>query len=119
LDIQETWVRIHLARKHALEFELLDVLLDGRDVALHFARSGLVVLLDGKRQQFTGILEPVRDAIERCDDLIEARALAAELLGAIGRVPDRRIFQLAIYFREALALVVVLKGTSSAPRCAR
>jgi hypothetical protein len=112
-------VRIHFTRKHALEFELLDVPLDGRDIALHFARGGLVVLLDGKRQQFTCIPEPVRDAIERCDDLVEARSLAAELLGTVGRIPDRGIFQLAIYFREALALVVVLKETSSAPRCAR
>jgi hypothetical protein len=89
------------------------------DIALHFAHGGLVVLLDGHAKQLTGVPESAADAVERADDLVEPGALAAELLRPVGSVPDRRIFQLAAYFREAVTLGVVFKETSGAPRCAR
>jgi hypothetical protein len=44
--------------------------------------------------------------------LLQARALAAELLRPIRRVPDRGILQLAAYFGEPFALEVVFKETS-------
>jgi hypothetical protein len=112
-------VRIHLAREHALELELLDVLLDGGEVALHIAHGRFVVLLDREVQQLAGIAEAVADCVQRGDDGIELGALAPQLLRPVGRVPDPRIFQLAADFRQALVLVVVVKETSGGLRCAR
>ena len=90
LDVQERAVRVHLAGEHALEFELLDVALERADVALDRLRGGLVVLFDGQVQQLAGVLQAVGHAIERADDLLQAGALAPQLLGLVRRVPDRR-----------------------------
>jgi hypothetical protein len=56
--------------------------------------------------------------IEAVDHLLELGALPAELLRAFRIVPDAGLFQLARYFLEALALVVVIKDTPSRNRCA-
>jgi hypothetical protein len=48
------------------------------------------------------------------DHLLQRGALAAEALGLLGLVPDRRAFQLAADFLETLDLAVVVKGTPSA-----
>jgi hypothetical protein len=50
--------------------------------------------------------------IQRSHDLLQTRAFLAQLLGAVRRVPDGRIFQLAAYFRESFGLGVVVKETS-------
>jgi hypothetical protein len=41
----------------------------------------------------------------------ELGALAAEFLGFVGFLPDRRVFEFPAYFLEAFALEVVLKET--------
>jgi hypothetical protein len=119
LDVEERAVRVHLAGEHALELELLDVALQRREVALDGLCGRLVVFFDGQGQQLAGVLEPIGHAVERAHDLLQAGALAAQLLGLVRRVPDRGVFQLPAYLGEPLALEVVLKGTSSAPHCAR
>jgi hypothetical protein len=45
---------------------------------------------------------------------LEPRALAAEGLRLVRRIPDRRIAKLVVQLFEALALRVVFKGTPSA-----
>jgi hypothetical protein len=85
-------MRVHLAREHSLELELLDVLFDGTKVALDLLNGGIVVLLDGKRQELRSIADCCRDAIQRRNDLLEPRALLAQLLRSVRRIPDRRIF---------------------------
>jgi hypothetical protein len=112
-------VRIHLAGEHALELQLLHVLLEQPEVALDGARGGFVVLLDGEAEQLVGVLQTVAEAIERAYDLLEASALAPQLLRLVGRIPDGGVLQLAADLGEPLALEVVLKETSGAARCAR
>ena len=85
-------MRIHLAREHALELELLHILFHREEVALDFLNCGFVVLFDRKRQQLRGILEPRRDPIEGRYDLNEACSLPAKLLRLVRRIPNRRIF---------------------------
>jgi hypothetical protein len=70
-------------------------------------------------EQLAGVFQAAGHAIERAHDLLQAGALAPQLLGLVRRVPDRRVFELPRYLGKPLALEVVLKGTSSAPRCAR
>jgi hypothetical protein len=52
------------------------------------------------------------------DDFLELRALLAELLRPIRILPDIRLLELPGDFLQALALVVVIKDTSSRTACA-
>jgi hypothetical protein len=104
-------VRVHLAREHAHELELLDAPLDRRDIALDVAEPSLVALCLNQVEQLAAVAESRGDAVELRDRGLKARALSPEFLGPLGRVPDLRVLQFAVYFLEALALAVVLKGT--------
>jgi hypothetical protein len=105
-------VRIHGAGKHALELELGDVALEPLHILLDRLGGRGVVLLLGQRQELAGFGDAVCDLVQGRDDLLEPGALAPELLGLLGSVPDRGIFQLAVDLRQPLALGVVLKDTS-------
>jgi len=50
--------------------------------------------------------------------LLQLGALLAEILGAVGIVPNAGLFEFARYFLKALVLIVVIKDTSSRNRCA-
>jgi hypothetical protein len=111
-------VRVHLARKHALELQPLDVLGQPHGVALDLRGGGRVALLRRHLEKLAGVGESAREAIETTDDLLELGALPAEILGPFGVVPDAGLLELARYFLKALVLVVVIKDTSSRNRCA-
>jgi len=104
-------VRVHLAREHALELEFLDGRFDASGIRLEVAEPGLVVLGLDEVEQLGDVGQATRDAVERADRRIESRAFAAQFLGALGRVPDLRVLQLAVDLFEALALGGVLKDT--------
>jgi hypothetical protein len=104
-------VRVHLAREHALELELLDVPGQRVDVARDGGRSALVAFGLGQFEQFAGTGEVVAERTDAVDDAVERRALLAELLRALRVVPDVRVFQLAAYFLEPFAFAVVVKDT--------
>ena len=67
------------------------------------------------REEFRRIGKAAAQLVECGDCRFESRALAAEGLRLLRRVPDRRIRELVTQLFEALALCVVLKGTPSAP----
>jgi hypothetical protein len=112
-------VRVHLAREHALEFELLHLGIDVAEVGLDRARGALVVLAFREIEQLAGFGQPLAQLVERGDDGVELGALAAELLRALGLLPDGRVLELAQDLGQALALALVVKGTPSARSCAR
>jgi hypothetical protein len=104
-------VRIHLAGKHALEFQRLDLARDCVDIGGN-RRDGTFVLLGlGQLQQFVRAAQAIVQAADAVDDLVELRAFLAELLGALGVVPDVRIFKLAANFLETFLLRLVVKDT--------
>jgi hypothetical protein len=111
-------VGIHLARKHALELQPLDVLGKPHGVELDLRGGGRVTLRGGQLEKLARVGQSAREAIETTDDLLELRALLAEILGTRGIVPDSGLLELARYFLKALVLVVVIKDTSSRNRCA-
>jgi hypothetical protein len=47
LNVEKRIVRVHLARKHALEFELLDLQAQAVDVSLHFLGCPGIRLIGG------------------------------------------------------------------------
>jgi hypothetical protein len=59
------------------------------------------------------------EPLHAADHVIEQFLLAAELLRALGVVPDAGVFELAAYFGEPLRFRVDVKETSAARPCAR
>jgi hypothetical protein len=104
-------VRVHLAGEHALELELRNVPLEARDVLLDGPDRAFVGLRLGEFEQLTGLGQAAVEAIERADDRLELGALAAEFLGALRVLPDRRVLELPQDFRESLAAPLVVKDT--------
>jgi hypothetical protein len=111
-------VRVHLAREHALEFELLDLEGQTFDIGLDFLARPGIRLRGGQLQEFRGIGQGALQAIQAADDLLELGAFPAQLLRAIRVAPNARLFQFALYFLKPLVFIVVIKDTSSKSRCA-
>jgi len=84
-------------------------------VALQFGETGLVLFRLHEVQQFQGIGYPGGDPVELDDYRLEPRTLPPQFLGTLGRVPDAGVLQLAVYLLEPFLLVLVFKGTPSAP----
>jgi GAF domain-containing protein len=89
---------IHLATEHALELELSHPGFELPGVAFDVARGGFVVFTFRHFQQLRRIADRAAGAIELAQIADEARTLAAQLLGAFGRIPDGGILQLAADF---------------------
>ena len=84
------------------------------DIAGHGLRGVVVVLGLGQFQQLRRAREPVGQATDAVDGLVEQRTFAPQRLCAFGVVPDVGVFEFAFYFFQALALGVVVKDTPSA-----
>ncbi|GAC1301197.1 MAG: hypothetical protein NVSMB10_00330 [Steroidobacteraceae bacterium] len=110
-------MRIHLARKHALEFELLDYRLQTGDVRLDFRRRRQVAFRRGQLEQLRRVGETPGQSIQIANDRFELRAFFAEILRPIRIVPDARLLEFAFYFLESLVLGVVIKDTPSRSGC--
>jgi hypothetical protein len=50
-------------------------------------------------------------SVERADYSLEPGAFAPEFLGALGLIPDGRIFEFPEYLGQTLGTPVVVKGT--------
>jgi hypothetical protein len=111
-------VRVHLARKHALEFQLFDFEGQPVDVGLDFLEGVRVRLRRGQFQKLPGIAQGAPEPIEAADDLLELGPFLSQFLGAVRIVPNAGLLELALYFLQPLVLVVVIKDTSSKSRCA-
>jgi hypothetical protein len=109
-------VRVHLAAKHTFEFQAPYAGLERIGFALDVEGGGFIVFTLGKLEQLSRIADGGVSAIEFLELCREPRALLAELLGALGRAPDSRVFEFAAYLFEAFFLAVVLKETPSRRR---
>jgi hypothetical protein len=116
LDVDEAGVGIQGIVEHALELELVHVLLQPGGVLRNALQRRLVLLRQAELQQFVSVGETARDGTERLHRGFEVLLLAPELLGALRVGPDLRVLQRLEDFYEPRLLAVVVKGTSSAPR---
>jgi hypothetical protein len=119
LDVEVRIIRVHLAGEHAPELQALHARFEALQVAFDFCCRIRIALLDGERQQFTGILQSVRDLVQPGDDLFQPGPLLSECLRALGVVPDIRLLQLALDLDQPFRLLLVVKDTSSTRRCVR
>ena len=118
LDVEEGTVRIHLAGKHALEFQALDLPSELCDVGFDLGGRAGVGLRLRELQQFCAIAQTARQLIQSIDDGVELSALPAKFLRPCWIVPDRGLLEFTSYFLSTFLLVVVIKDTSSRNRCA-
>jgi len=110
-------VRVHFSRKHALELEPFDFRGQLGHIGFDFGRGLKIGLLGGEFEKLPGILEAAGQLVQGADDLFQFGAFPPQLLGALGVVPDARLFEFPVYFLEAFVFVVVIKDTSSRNRC--
>jgi hypothetical protein len=106
-------VGIHLTPEHALEFKAAHVSFECHGIALDLPGSSCIVLAFGKLQKLAGIAQPGGGAIDLLQLAGQTRAFAAQLLGAVGRVPDAGLLEFAAYFFETFFFAIVLKETPS------
>jgi hypothetical protein len=107
-------MRIHLAREHPGEFQLLDPARVTLDVGDDRIGGVLVVFHLDQVEQFSGTFQAFVQFTDAVDGLFQRRTLTAQCLCACGVVPDGRVFQFAIDFFQTLDLGVVVKDTPGA-----
>ncbi|OGI45633.1 MAG: hypothetical protein A2151_02135 [Candidatus Muproteobacteria bacterium RBG_16_65_34] len=74
-----------------------------------------VLLIARQLQQLMRLSKLAVEAIEPPELLLQARALASQLLGKLGIIPDIRLFELAPDLGQALVLGVVVKDPPEFP----
>jgi hypothetical protein len=109
-------VGVHFTAKHALEFQPAHAGLERAGFALDVTRGEFIVLALGQVEQLCRIADRGIGVIEFREFRGQPRALAPQLLGAIGCAPDGGILEFARYFFETFFLAVVLKETPSRRR---
>ena len=112
LDLDEAGVGVHRVGEHAAKFELADLLFECREVGLDRHHGVLVVLHLRQLEQLLEIVGHAVGVLQRHHYGFERLFLLAQLLGAGGVIPHRRIFQRADYFFEFGLLFRVVKDTS-------
>jgi hypothetical protein len=70
----------------------------------------------GQFQQLRRVADRGVGVVELSELRAQARALASQLLGALGRTPDGRVLEFEAYFFETFFLAIVLKETPSRRR---
>ena len=120
LDVDEAVERVGRIIEHAAEFEPRDFLLDAVEVGIHGMQRIVVVLFACHGEELVGILEPVGDAVERQNDVLQGFLFLGEFLRAFGVVPDGRVFEFARDGFQLIRFLIVVKDTSEArPRAGR
>jgi len=107
---------VHLAGEHAPELQRLDNALVGGEVRRHRLQGVGVILLPGHLEQFARLIQPGQQAPHLTDDRVQRRALAIQVLGALGVIPDIGLLELAGDFFEAFLLFSEVKDTPSGTR---
>jgi hypothetical protein len=111
-------VRIHFAAEHASQLEVAHLTFKTHGVRLDIARGRCVRFTLRHREDFARVGDVFRQPVEFVNLSREARALAAQFLGALGLRPQLWVFQLAPDLLEAFLLFVVFKETPVRSRCA-
>ena len=111
LNIQVAVVGVHIATEHAAEFELLQRFLQSLQLSYHIINRALVILFGCHFEQLAGVSKATTHLIKGADNLGQLGALAPQVLGTLGFIPDARVFQLALYFGQTITFVIVVKDT--------
>ena len=92
---------------------------DRGDVGFNRDQGVLVVFIARQREQFGSVVQLRTNAGEPGDDAVQQLFLAPQGLGALGVLPDVRVFEFAGDFDYACLLGIEVKDTSAVPALAR
>ena len=87
------------------------------EVGFDFADGVGVIFLDCEAQELVCVTQTGRKLVEDDDNLFELSTFLAEGLRTFGLVPYIGLFQLALDFQKTFRFAIVVKDTSSTPRC--
>jgi len=99
--------------EHPAELQVADRAIELGHVGGDRRERLLVGLGSSQFEKLRAVPEPLAEARQRSDDLIELLFLSSEILRALRLAPDARIFQLFRYRGESLRLGVEVKDTSA------
>ena len=99
------------AAEHAAELQGFQRRTQALNLGSHIVDSGLVFFFSRHFQQVAGIAQTAAHFIQGIDDLRQLGALATQILGVLGIVPDVWVFQFAVNFDQPIMLVIVVKDT--------
>jgi hypothetical protein len=75
-----------------LEFEPLDFAGRSIDVGFDLLGGAVIGFLGGQLDQFAGVAQGPREPVQSADNLFQPGALLAEILSAIGIIPNAGLF---------------------------
>ena len=84
--------------EHALEFELFDVVAEGFDFLGHEFGAVEIFVGNGHVEKLLGVRDARAQALEAPDEVFKKFLFFADFLCALGIVPERRVFNLAVDF---------------------
>jgi hypothetical protein len=111
LHIEKSIAGIHVTGEHSPKLEFLDLALKVGQIALNRLDAVFIVLFDGHRQQFTGVVQAAVKLFKNDYDFFQTRPVLAKLLRLLWIIPDVWLFQFADNFLELLLAAVEVKDT--------
>jgi hypothetical protein len=99
--------------EHAAEFHFLHRLFQRFRVCSDALQSGVVAFLLRHLEQVGAVAQALVELGQRFDDPFQRAAFLAQFLGALGVIPDRRVFQQLDDFGQAFLFGIVVKDTSA------
>jgi hypothetical protein len=116
LDVHVGVARIHLAREHLLELELIEPSLKCGDVFADRRGERLVCLFARQFGELAGLPQFFAELGKAPDLFLKARALTPQFLGALAVFPDLGLLQLALDLAQAPLFGAVVKDAPAARR---
>jgi hypothetical protein len=99
--------------EHPTEFHVTHRALEFCDVRRHCGKRRVVAFAAGEIEQLGAVLQPRSESGQRADDTFELLSFPAELLCALGIVPDAGILECLGNRGEPFRLDVEVKDTSA------
>jgi hypothetical protein len=116
MDFEKCIVCVGLTRKQRLDFPALNFSPKSSECGFGFGNDLLIVLLLPKRDKADGFVQAAFQLGVGCQRRVEVLALAHELLGALGVIPERRILRYCVEIAKTSLSFVPVKDTSGEER---
>jgi hypothetical protein len=117
LDVQKGVHRVGRPVEHPPELEVFDGGGQAGGVFFERLQAGLVAVLFGHLIELEVVGQFAIERLQRQHDAIELLFFLAQFLGALGVVPDRRVFQRCVDGSQSFRFGIVVKDTPEGPRC--
>ena len=99
--------------EHTAEFHFRHGFLQRFRVRRDALQRGVVAFLLRHFEQVGAVAQALVELRQRLDDPFQDAPLLAQFLGALGVIPDRRVFQQLDDFGQAFLFAIVVKDTSA------